>query len=424
MRILRIQFENLHSLRSGDIDLEHGALAEAGICAITGPTDAGKPTLLDALTLALYGRADTEPNPEHMINSDTGFCRAEVLFEVSGGRYIARWELRRAEGRLQPSKRTIVEAGSGAVLAEKLNEADRLIEELTGLDYERFRRSVALQQMEPGRLQTVEELEMPLTQAEAAESSATARVAQAAETLAKLLKGRTAEEALAESVKLDQRQTALVELRAAMEKRDAAAAEAARLAHEETELVEEVEAATREKEATLAEAQAQAEVLESTRTHLETQERIAGLDDQRARLVEGQSCPPGGALEPPLSITTVSPEIEEARRNLNAAKTANDTAAREARIAAEGLTRLEERLAGVRKRRGEMRWQQAADHEAFEKVARTVRIFTPEALQEAFAELEKTRAAQETLCKAIREAESSRHGADKARPNLAPSAGR
>ena len=48
MRILRIQFENLNSLLSGDIDLEHGPLAEAGIFAITGPTGALKITLNDA----------------------------------------------------------------------------------------------------------------------------------------------------------------------------------------------------------------------------------------------------------------------------------------------------------------------------------------------------------------------------------------
>jgi len=155
MRILRIQFENLNSLRSGDIDLEHGAIAEAGIFAITGPTGAGKSTLLDALTLALYGRAaryDKEPNPENMMSRHTGSCRAEVLFEVPSGRYQARWELRRArgkpEGKLQPAKRTVVEDGCGTVLAEKIEEADRLIEELTGLDYERFRRSVLLPQGE------------------------------------------------------------------------------------------------------------------------------------------------------------------------------------------------------------------------------------------------------------------------------------
>jgi len=167
----------------------------------------------------------------------------------------------------------------------------------------------------------------------------------------------------AESAKLDQRQTALVELRAAMERRDNAAAEASRLADEEAQLEEDMEAAIQEKAATLAEAQAQLAVFESARTHW-----------------ENLQAPPASAL------------LEEARRNLNAAKTASETAGGEARVAADVLIRLEERLATVRKRRGEMRRQQAVDHETFEKVARTLRIFTQEALQEAFEELEKARA--------------------------------
>ena len=613
MRILRIQFENLNSLRSGDVDLEHGAIAEAGIFAITGPTGAGKSTLLDALTLALYGRAaryDKEPNPENMMSRHTGSCRAEVLFEVPGGRYQARWELRRArgkaDGKLQAAKRTIIEDGCGTVLAEKIDEADRLIAELTGLDYERFRRSVLLAQgeftrflkakpderaellesltgtaiysnlselayreatrreeelevrrealgrivllteeeraarqseserltveidalaqqraavvrrIEAGRqlvarlgeeaeiarkqaalldesakfapkldrlqqhrlaqpflasLQTLDALESQsateaarveeagalasqangrlaaglhaanavagafykkaqiavdqceaelhalgeqLVQAEAAEGAAATQAAQAATALAELLKGRTVEEIAIEFKKLEQRQNVLGEVRAAMEKRDNAAAEAARLADEEAHLIEQVEGAAQEKTASLAEAEAQAAVLESARADLEIQERIAGLDDQRTHLVEGQACPLCGALEHPYLQTPPSVPIEEARRNLNAAKTANDTAAREARVAADVLTRIEERLDGVRKRRGEIRRQQTVDHEAFEKVARTVRVFTQEALAEALTELKTARAAQETLTKEIRDAELHAHRADKA----------
>ena len=154
MKILQIQFRNLNSLPEGDINLESGPLADAGIFAITGPTGAGKSTILDAITLALYGRAaryGDAPNPADTMSRHTGECRAEVLFEVPRGRFVARWELRRArgksEGNIQPARRTVMDAG-GVVLTSKAGEADRLIEELTGLDYRRFLRSVLLAQGE------------------------------------------------------------------------------------------------------------------------------------------------------------------------------------------------------------------------------------------------------------------------------------
>lgn len=614
MRILRIQFENLNSLSHGEIDLERGPLAEAGIFAITGPTGAGKSTLLDALTLALYGRAsryDKTPNPENMMSRHTGACRAEVLFEVPKGRFQARWELRRArgkaDGKLQPAKRTIVEDGTGTVLAEKIDEADRVVEELTGLDYERFRRSVLLAQgefsqffkskpqeraallesltgtvvysdlsklayreatareealtvrrealgriqllneeertsktariegltaecddfarrrteaaraAEAGRqllarlreeagliqteaalaeearqsaprlerlrihrqvepfgaaLQTLDALEAQcatetlqsgeaetavneagrnlsagleavravaaaklrealaeiargeehlrkldgeLDVAEKAEKEAAAHAAEAAAKLEEGLGGRTLESAINEFAKLDAKRSLLLQLRAAMEKRDATAAEAARLADEEGHLEAHIEVARREKEETLQEAETQAAMWESARAALELQTRIAGLEDQRAQLEEGHPCPLCGSLDHPYRKPGLLPNspIEEARRNLMAAQTANNTAAREARIAAERLTRAEERLAGLLRRRGELRWQQTADHEAFERVARSVRIFTVESLEGAFAELEKARSDHETFAHRVRAAEAARHMAEK-----------
>jgi len=57
MRILQVRFKNLNSLvGEWQIDLTHPAFASDGIFAITGPTGAGKTTILDAICLALYGR--------------------------------------------------------------------------------------------------------------------------------------------------------------------------------------------------------------------------------------------------------------------------------------------------------------------------------------------------------------------------------
>jgi len=153
MKILSIRLKNLNSLKGEHhLDLTAEPLASAGLFVITGPTGAGKTTLLDAVTLAFYGkvaRYGNDSNPEHVMTNKCGECSAEVVFEVSSGVYRAVWERHRARnkagGALQQPKRYIYDA-SGEPLAQKIREAEEKIEELIGLNYDRFLRSVLLAQ--------------------------------------------------------------------------------------------------------------------------------------------------------------------------------------------------------------------------------------------------------------------------------------
>lgn len=153
MKILKIEFENLNSLRGVQtIDLESGDLAEAGIFAITGPTGAGKSTILDAITLALYGKAaryGSSPSPENMMSRHTGHCRSEIIFETPEGRFRSAWQLNRArkkpDGKVQPAKHQVFDADEKP-LTQKIKETAEKVEELIGLDFDRFLRSVLLAQ--------------------------------------------------------------------------------------------------------------------------------------------------------------------------------------------------------------------------------------------------------------------------------------
>lgn len=155
MRLLDIRFKNLNSLAGEwEIDLTHPAYASDGIFAITGPTGAGKTTILDAICLALYGQtprlAKVNKSVNEIMSLQTGECFAEVTFETSSGRFRCYWGQHRArkkpEGDLQNPKHEISEAESGKILGSKLKNVAEEVETITGMNFDRFTRSMLLAQ--------------------------------------------------------------------------------------------------------------------------------------------------------------------------------------------------------------------------------------------------------------------------------------
>ncbi len=155
MRILQIRFKNLNSLvGEWDIDLTHPAYASDGIFAITGPTGAGKTTILDAICLALYGGtprlAKISKSGNEIMSRQTGECFAELVFETKSGRYRCHWSQHRArknpEGELQAPKHEIADADSGQIIVANLRGVAERVETVTGMDFDRFTRSMLLAQ--------------------------------------------------------------------------------------------------------------------------------------------------------------------------------------------------------------------------------------------------------------------------------------
>ena len=155
MRILRVHFKNLNSL-AGEwvIDLTHPAFAADGIFAITGPTGAGKSTILDAICLALYARTPRlgkiSKAENEIMSRHTGECFTEVTFETQAGRFLCHWSQRRAHrrasGELQAPRHEIAHADSKKIITTKIRGVAEQIETVTGMDYERFTRAVLLAQ--------------------------------------------------------------------------------------------------------------------------------------------------------------------------------------------------------------------------------------------------------------------------------------
>jgi exonuclease SbcC len=155
MRILQVRFKNLNSLvGEWSIDLTHPAFASDGIFAITGPTGAGKTTILDAICLALYGRTPRlsriNKSGNELMSRQTGECFAEVAFETQSGRYRCHWGQHRArkrpDGELQAPRHEISDAASGEIFEAKIRGVADQIVAATGMDFDRFTRSMLLAQ--------------------------------------------------------------------------------------------------------------------------------------------------------------------------------------------------------------------------------------------------------------------------------------
>ncbi|MGN1038778.1 MAG: AAA family ATPase, partial [Mailhella sp.] len=154
MRIISIRIRNLNSL-IGDwtIRLDTPEYTSTGIFAITGPTGAGKSTILDAICLALYGstpRLDKVTKTSNEIMSrQTADCLAEVRFRTSHGEYLCTWSQKRtgkkSASALQPPKHKLYDA-SGVALADSTKAVLAAVTELTGMDFPRFTQSMMLAQ--------------------------------------------------------------------------------------------------------------------------------------------------------------------------------------------------------------------------------------------------------------------------------------
>ena len=171
MKILAIRLKNLTSIEGMvEVDFTAEPLHSAGIFAISGPTGAGKSTLLDALCLALYDKsprfatsvesvnlADVGDNQinqsdvRNLLRRGTSDGYAEVDFlGIDGRRYRSRWSVRRTRnkisGSLQPQTMEVKELDTEKEFQGTKKELLIQMEELVGLTYEQFTRTVLLAQ--------------------------------------------------------------------------------------------------------------------------------------------------------------------------------------------------------------------------------------------------------------------------------------
>jgi len=153
--IQKLRFANLNSLQGEwEIDFTRPEYLSDGLFAITGPTGSGKSTILDAICLGLYGQTPRLPkinaSTNEIMSRHAGDCFAEVTFVTATGAYRCHWSQHRSRhkrgGALQQQKHEISDALTGAVIQSKLQETLQEVEARTGMDFDRFTRSMLLAQ--------------------------------------------------------------------------------------------------------------------------------------------------------------------------------------------------------------------------------------------------------------------------------------
>ena len=166
MKILKIIIRNLTSLAGEHIiDFTAEPLNSAGLFAITGDTGAGKSTILDAICLALYNQAPRLDNVQKMKreNVDTkevnvsdarnylrrGEREGASIVEFmanNGALYRATWQVRLKRTGTYDSVIHTLEQLSPTRRNYDKAEVKSKIEEVLGLDYAQFSRTVMLAQ--------------------------------------------------------------------------------------------------------------------------------------------------------------------------------------------------------------------------------------------------------------------------------------
>ncbi len=147
MRPIKLEIKGLNSyVNKQTIDFEK--LTERGLFGIFGKTGSGKSTILDAITLSLYG--SIARNTKEYINSLSEKSEISYEFEIGSRRYVVdRHIIRSKAGGIKTSYARVIEKlgdGSENVLADKVNEVNETIIKIIGLTANDFTKSVVLPQ--------------------------------------------------------------------------------------------------------------------------------------------------------------------------------------------------------------------------------------------------------------------------------------
>ncbi|MFZ5943112.1 MAG: AAA family ATPase [Bacillota bacterium] len=149
MKPIHLIIAGLNSFREQQ-EIDFTSLCEAGVFGIFGPTGSGKSTVLDAITLALYGKVERAKGATSgIINQNEEKAYVGFTFEIGDRKFSAERSYKKSsDGSINQQSCRLMEfmEDEPQVIADKKREVDEKIQGILGLTSEDFTRAVVLPQ--------------------------------------------------------------------------------------------------------------------------------------------------------------------------------------------------------------------------------------------------------------------------------------
>ena len=168
MKIRKLTIKNIASIEAAELDFENGALGDASLFLICGETGSGKTTILDCITLALYGATPRyngkgERHPQEiggyayndarqLVRHGATSASARLSLIGNDGRpYEAEWSVEaisrgQNKGMLKGGEWIWKDCSPGGIAWTKVKECEAAAVQATGLGFEQFCRTTMLAQ--------------------------------------------------------------------------------------------------------------------------------------------------------------------------------------------------------------------------------------------------------------------------------------
>ena len=168
MKVKTLSIINIASIESANLDFSGGALGDASLFLICGDTGSGKTTILDSITLALYGatprydgRGEQHPqeidgyaynDARQLVRRGATHASATLALVGNDGRqYEAKWSVEAVsrggnKGKLKAREWRWRDCSEGGLTWTKVRECESVAKRAVGLDFAQFCRTTMLAQ--------------------------------------------------------------------------------------------------------------------------------------------------------------------------------------------------------------------------------------------------------------------------------------